>query len=292
MRGTSLLPALLAMLLLEGRAWAVDVTTCGQVVPENDVGVLQADLDCKGAPRTCSYYANTPCVSDDVCNHAGVGRCLSQAVILGKGATLQLNGHTIVADGSSGLGVWCAHPALNVRCTVQGPGEIVGGEIGVGAYRLVIQDVSIHGAHQGVVAPTVVVATNVTADGNGLFGLYAGRLTATNVSASNNANAGIFSPRIRGTGVTTNDNGEQGLVVYRRFKLTGLTAQNNGAGGIYSTGGGLLIDSTVSGNLYEGASLDLLTAHRPVLRNSTCGASAQLDETGEPGPSWGVCSGD
>ena len=291
-RRQSCQPALAVLLVLAGRAGAMDVTGCGQVVPAHDVGVLQIDLDCNGAARTCTYYANIPCSSDADCNQTGPGLCASQAVILGAGATLELNGHSIVADGAGGLGVWCAHPRFNVPCTIHGPGEISGGSIGVGAYRIVIADVDVHDTNQGIVAPTLVRATNVTADHNGLLGLYAGRLEATNVSASNNTDAGIFAPRLRGMGITASNNGGPGLIVYRRFKITGLVADNNGGGGIYSTGGGVLSDSMLSGNLYEGASLDLLTARLPHLRNTTCGKSAQLDESGEPGPSWGVCSGD
>ena len=49
-------------------AHAIDVTACGTVVPEGDVGVLQVDLDCGVLP---------------------VG------VTLSKGARLDLNGHTL-----------------------------------------------------------------------------------------------------------------------------------------------------------------------------------------------------
>ncbi len=66
--------ALACIALAVSAAHASDITTCGQTVAADDTGVLQADLDCSSAP---------------------VG------VWLLRGATLDLNGHTISAGDFS-----------------------------------------------------------------------------------------------------------------------------------------------------------------------------------------------
>src|SRR5207249_8114063 len=75
-------------LLVGNPGWAIDILSCGEMVPAGDVGVLQADLTC-----------------------SGVG------VEVDEMATLQLNGHSITGASP---GVFCPH-----RCTIQGPGELV-----------------------------------------------------------------------------------------------------------------------------------------------------------------------
>ena len=99
-------------LLVGGAGQAIDIGFCGSGVPPGQVGVLQADLTC-----------------------SGVG------VELEEMATLQMNGHSI--SGGS-IGVFCSR-----RCTIQGPGEIVGAtNFGIvtstnPSPRVVVEDVTI-----------------------------------------------------------------------------------------------------------------------------------------------------
>ena len=74
-----------AVALAASRAAAVDVSSCGQAVPDGETGVLQADLDCSADP----------------------------AVTLGNRSTLDMNGHAIVARH---IGVSCGSDSAFARC--------------------------------------------------------------------------------------------------------------------------------------------------------------------------------
>jgi hypothetical protein len=93
--------ALAAVALLGGRAAAVPITTCGQVVPERAVE-LTGDLDCSG--------------------FAG------DALVLARGGRLALNGFTLTAHQD--------HRAIECErsCRVVGPGAIRGGAFAIFAH--------------------------------------------------------------------------------------------------------------------------------------------------------------
>jgi hypothetical protein len=61
-------------LMLSSAAYAVDISTCGQIVDAGQVGEVLADLDCTGS-------SNSP------------------AVTLEPGSMLHLNGHAVDAAG-------------------------------------------------------------------------------------------------------------------------------------------------------------------------------------------------
>jgi hypothetical protein len=61
-------------LMLSSAAYAVDISTCGQIVDAGQVGEVLADLDCTGSSN-------------------------SSAVTLEPGSMLHLNGHAVVAAG-------------------------------------------------------------------------------------------------------------------------------------------------------------------------------------------------
>ncbi len=287
---------------IAGHASAADVTACGQLVARGDVGVLQVDLDCTGGPRVCVNSTLTPCETADDCNDPVAARlCASLGVVVGKGATLNLNGHSIAADGQTGYGVWCAEPngrqtGNSVPCTVYGPGDVGGGALGIGSSKLTIHDVSVHGARiEGIFGADGVNAAHVTVDhvgevGGGYAGIYtAKRLQALNLTVNDNTGIGILAGSVRGTTVTANGNSGPGVQTYGQITVTGLTAQNNGEAGVYSYGGGKLVDSVVTGNPY-----DLLMHARPRVENTTCDLSARLPDKAQPVPTgtWGVCAGD
>src|SRR6185295_6186951 len=79
-----------------GTAAAIDVTACGQTIPDYETGVLTTDLVCSTG---------------------------STAVTLGYASKFEMNGHTI--DVPDGWGVWCVSGS---RCTVTGGGS--GGALG------------------------------------------------------------------------------------------------------------------------------------------------------------------
>jgi hypothetical protein len=99
--------------------------------------------------------------------------------------------------------------------------------------------------------------------------------------------------RRHGGSSATNDNQLSG-VDGGKVSITGLTATGNGtAGQAYGAGvfaGSIrLVNSNVTGNLYEGEPIDIVAGRRPRLINTTGGRS--LDLFAEP-QSWGVCAGD
>jgi hypothetical protein len=261
--------ALTAALLLARTAGAVDVTTCGQSVPRGETGALTGDLDCST-------------LSDGA------------AVMLGQRAVLVMNGFTLRAGF---LAVSCE----NAKCSVQGPGEIIGG--GVEADRgLVLTDVYIHDtgvgvkAYRGILSMTNVTVSDVSV---GEFGVVAGNIRANNVTVTRSGLFGLWGSRsVRGTAVTVTDNGWSG-VFSRRIVLDGLVAHGNGVGPIFNSyGAGVqasrsatLLNSVVTGNKFLGADLDVLTVKRPVLSGTTCDHSGQGDgSAGVPVATWGVCS--
>ena len=92
-----------AVLLLRAADAAVDITACGQSVPDFDTGTLQADLDCV-APGWCLGSPSTPCHTVSDC---GLAPCVVGAVRLVRQATLQMNGHSITSSDLTMIGVFC-----------------------------------------------------------------------------------------------------------------------------------------------------------------------------------------
>src|SRR5262249_54099144 len=226
--------AFMLTFLTGGSGWALDIASCGADVPPGQVGVLQADLTC----------AST-----------------TTAVILEEVATLQMNGHSI---SGAGTGVFCL-----TRCTVQGPGEIVGAtNFGIATSsnprpRGLVEDVTIRDGAGSAIAfgqPGSLDLRNVTVANNGacLAATNARRIRGTNVVVTNNANGGVQA---------------------RRLRFTGLTLQGNGAPGLLTFKGGVhLVDSTLTGNNSGMGDLDLATRRRPGLYNTTCGRSARVPD--------------
>jgi len=139
-------PALLwTMLLVPFIAYparAIDITACGQVVPDGQIGVLQTDLDCGGTYNTCFADAALACAADPACTDTGCG-----GVMLRNGATLEMNGHT-VANGI----VLCPY-RVSRRCSVVGPGIIAGGYGLLSQVNLSVSGgLDVHGGHSGIVA--------------------------------------------------------------------------------------------------------------------------------------------
>jgi hypothetical protein len=228
---------------------SMDITTCGQYVPGGTTGVLQADLDCP----TDSGLA---------------------AVLMGGGAKLLLNGHTITGGTGGTVGVG--------RYAVLGPGEIVGsanscgiststysgpgGATHYGPGTLRVRDVIVRDGACGI-AGAAGMLDNVTVTGHTFFGIYLGRLRAKNVTVANNGGEGFSGVSIRLNEVTAHNN-LYGIFASsaQYFRRVLVSARN----------------STITGNTTS----DIYSETLPRLVYTTCGTSDG------PVGSWGVCAGD
>ena len=231
---------LLGLLVVAATAHAIDITTCGQVVPFHETGTMQVDL--------------TGCT---------VG------VVLDDRATLEMNGHAI-ADSTD-----AAVDCLGKRCTVLGPGEIAGGSRGIRhdlpTYlhsKLLVQDLDIHdvagigiGSNSiGIGRGGTVRATNVAVRSSGLYffdaAVVADKLQATDLTVTDSDTFGVTSFRIRATRLTATGNYEEGV-------------QAEGP-----VGKARLVDSVLTGNSYnfQGGG-DIWAFRRPSLIGTTCGRS-------------------
>ena len=247
---------------------AVDVTSCGQYLRPGDVGTLQADIDCSGAPEQCSQANVDSCGGDPSCTDAGCA-----GIMLGNQATVVLNGHTLTSGA-----VYCVG-----RCTVVGPGTIngipanPGGILGRGAIR-VSGGVAINGAEFGINSSFgKVTASDVTISNSTTDGISARFVRALNVQSSNNGRFGIIShTRISAQDVATNNN-VGGILSLRGLRATDVVATGNTEFGVdVAQGGVVLRDSTLTGN-----GKDIVTQRTPRLIDTLCGTSNR-----------GVCSQD
>jgi len=194
----------------------------------------------------------------------------ADGVTLAQDATLQMNGHAIL--NSSAVGVHCTAG----RCRVTGPGEIGGADFGIrldggtpGRHALYIDDVDVHDS--------------------GSFGIYAfARIIATNLSVRGTiANTfGVYAADLRGTGISVTDNTGNGIGVGKNARVIGLTVTGNGEDGLTAHGRIKLFDSTLTGN----GDIDVLSPHRPRLRNTVCDHSGGREDSYEL--NWGICTSD
>jgi hypothetical protein len=251
-------------------AATVDVTTCPASVPAYTVGVVQADLDCTGATGT-GY------------------------VVLGRGAVLDLNGHSLTFNlGDPAL----ALVSCDSNCGLQGPGTLTASGLGWasiwvgGAGVVTVQDLTIEGMVNGIVdidGRVIVANTSISAQQWGIAGARKAALDGVTVAVTApggyciGATAEIRSSVV-GQNVTLTSCVD-GIWASGKVRLDGLTATNNSGVGVYSAKRLVLKNSSVAGS----GPIDLLSGRRPVLLNTTCDTSAQ-DTTDPVLPTWGVCA--
>ncbi len=289
-------------------ALALDVTACGQRVPNHQQAVLQADLSCPPAGFCMSVFggpiSDQACVDDFECGSQMA--CRHFAVLLERGARFALNGHSIMGTNPPvGLnpGVLCYDGSTHGTCTVTGPGTIAGFYEGVlvDGQKAKLSGVTLTGNAYGVEAfSKILQLTGVVASSN-RYGIITNRLMAKGLDASGNAEFGIAlaSGGTRAVDVTANGCGDVGVLVLGPAKFEGLTANGNGGPGIAAAADLLLVSSTVTGNNGAGAGYDIL-ATSPRLQGTTCGKSAILildcsapfECTYGAGGTLGLCSGD
>lgn len=251
-----------AAVLSARAALAVDVTSCSQVIPDGEIGVLQADLVCPA--------------------FSGIG--------LGRGATLQLNGHTVAAEAAvlGQVGIGC----FRGKCRIEGPGTVSGfkgaGIVGLTPSKLEVRGITVQGNGIGISGDKLrLVDLDITANDD--WGASGTKLEATNVASTNNGSEGLGGYGVRLIDVTVSGNGANG-VNCNRVTARNLTATGNTLYGVRSVyhGNTKLTDSTVSGN----GIADVGSQHRPKLVGTTCGTSRQLNDGGADLGTWGLCTDD
>jgi hypothetical protein len=240
-------------------AHAVDVTSCGQVVPAGEVGNLVADLDCAGTPV---------------------------AVVLARNAGLEMGGFRLSGGFPGGNGVACEAGA----CLVNGPGRISGFDFGVttmsgSARRLSVSGVDFDGNSWGIrhEGRGLTSVTDVTIRDclNGA-GVLVWRLRATNVRVERCINGFSVVTSVKGENVAATDNGNAGIAAGGQAALRGVTARGNQIG--INARLMRLTDSDSTGNPFA----DLLSGGRPRLTNTTCGTSRNYNT----GDTFGICQDD
>ena len=188
---------------------AMDITVCGQTVPDGVRAILTADITCPGS---------------------------GPAITLGHRARLRLDGHT-VSGGTNG--VECLS-----TCRVTGPGAVTGALTGIqtsAGGRIVVKEVDVSGntvyGIQLLSDPSDqpgrgrLTAIDVTANGNGDAGVVAfpsprGR----NITANGNAGYGVFTCDFSAKNLQATNNGEEGIVGCGG-KLVASTVTGNDAAG-------------------------------------------------------------
>lgn len=257
--------SLFVLLIGSGVCSATDVTVCGQKIVDGDTGVLEADLDCSAAPGILA------------------------AVLIGNGATLSLNGHTVT--GRPDIAAVAGDVAR--RFAVVGPGTITGAGTGIaGALktRVTIRDVDLSENDFATDVPLGTVdLTSVTVESHH-SGISAGTVRAQTLTVTTNDSGDcILGRTIRGTDVTVTGC-HTGIGALGSARLQRLTATGNVTIGV-SAARVRLLDSVVTGNIFIGQPLDILSTRRPSVIRTTCGVSRQL--IGDVvGATWGVCADD
>jgi len=281
-----LLATLVVLTLATVRADALDIGSCGASIPDGEVGTLTTDLVCTDP---------------------------APAITIGEGARLELGGHRVEGlsvDGPTSLTVL---RCVSKRCTIVGPGEVVGND-GVGPTGSCVAGpsggklkvtvdgpgtVDIHDCSTGVLASSAKLE-GVTAHGC-VTGLYGVRLKLVGTHTFGNQ-VGIFGISIAGRDLVSEMNSFHGIIGAGGGPGGGNVRIKNGEmtgnGGTGVIGNRLsLRDSTVTGNDGYGQGIDIAAFLEPKLHDVTCVKSGRTSEAYTQGPpaligTWSVCSGD
>ena len=227
--------AIVCLLALGDRSSAIEITSCQFKVNPGETGDLTIDLaDC------------------------------TLGIKLASGATLRMNGHSIVARSSPrrrGMGIKCRG-----GCSIVGPGEVSasGGfaiQQGKQSAALSIRDV------------------NIADSGTGIAG---GKITAANLSIVRCQTAAIRGVVVTGSNIAVFDNAA-GIVCDNAIVVERLTATENRAFGLMAR------NLTLTDSIAVRNGIDVLSANTPVLIRSTCGTSVNTSSGGQP---FSVCNGE
>jgi hypothetical protein len=245
------------------------ISSCGQYVDDQNAA-LGVDLDCSatGAPAVRLRRAN-----------------------------LNLAGHTIIGSPDPGMfTIRCIE-----RCSVEGPGTVSGGSVGIGDPELPgvvrVRGLTVRGAvGEGIIGARVIVrASLVTENGllTGSCGIFSGARTTKLVRSMVTGNGcGIFNHGQRRALIKTS-------IVTDNIPLTASAA--DATIGVLSFAGLTARDSTITGHLTGIPPLgprcdffgcgDVLTLDTPPeLENVECETSANLGTS--PVTAWNLCAND
>jgi hypothetical protein len=221
----------------------VPISACGDVVPRRAIGYLTNDLDCEFAP----------------------GGPIA-AVLVSRGGTLELRGHSIRADFLFAA-VICGElvqrpdlpPALEIsgRCRVDGGGGTIT-RTGLLGDKLTVTDVTIDDTYGGAIyCDNSCKVVNATITDSGTTAVESrGAVSLVDSTITGSAETGVFARRLRAL------------------------RSSIGASGT---------SSECTGGFPPCA--DLVLERRPNLHATTCGTSAKPVNQ-SPIPTWGVCADD
>jgi len=285
-------------------AAAVDITACGQFVPDGDEGDLVASLDCTGSSSHCIDAPETACTTDADCAAAGAlgAGCYRYAVRLGNRSTLRLNGFSIVGQvgGSPADRPFSGVICRGKNCVVDGGGGSIeqfqnNGIWHFGHGKLTVSNISFDEAGTAVVTAYFskkLFVNDVTVHGG--LGISARDIYGSNVNLIHEplpfceSSPALYGRKIRGSNLTATS-----VSAEKRLEVTGLTVDGSpgcGDGVVVQSGLVVLTDSSITG----APRFDLVSRTRPRLVNTTCGSSRRIG----PGnvvletETWGVCAGD
>ncbi len=222
---------------------AMPITSCEQLVPSGETGVLMHDLVCPSPPT----WPFSP-----------------TGVMLDGGASLDLNGFTISGDGT-GVGVSCTAQRVATSrkpCTVTGPGAVAGFYAGIngGGQTIVATDLVVHGNTIGIYTPLMR------------------RLVLRRVVARDNLEHGIDAQSLSGEDVVASGNGRRGVSTRVATRIVRLTATGNADEGLHLGARHArtrVVDSTLTGN-GDAEGFDVTTQGRVRLVRTTCGRGARV----------------
>ena len=271
----TLVVSLLMALLGQGRALALDVTTCGTTVPAGVVATLATDLTCPGV-----------------------------GITLGRRSSLELAGYRLQADG---VVVQCTEG----KCTIVGPGEIVGAGSDIcifGPYpgKLTVTTrglgtLDVHDCDYGIYGGGPVRVEDVTVHGSVIGVWVNGSAKVLRVDASSNVFDGLVARPLSGRQVTANGNGRFGIVggpLKGKVKLSDVVATGNGDAGVIGFRVALE-NATITGNDGYGLGIDVASHHAPHLEAVVCSESGHIvghfidgDDVPPLNGTWSVCAAD
>jgi hypothetical protein len=284
-------------------AGAVDITACGQNVPNGEIGDLVGSLDCTGTVGHCADTPELECTTDDTCFDAGDNAgCITYAVRMGTKSTLRMHGFSIVGGPFGGnnlqridYGVLCR----GRNCVVEGGGGTLEtfGHAGIwhwGGGSITVSAITFQDLGRAVTASFLgrkMIISDLTAHGGGI--MSSGNVVATNVnlihvplpSPCESAPA-IYGRKVTGSNVTATY-----VQAARGIDVVGLTvdASPSCSDGVYVQKGRVrLTDSSITG----APRFDIVSRTRPQLVNTVCGTSGRIRGDLPTDETWGVCAND
>ncbi len=288
--------ALAATLAVTAGAEARDVKRCGITIGPGKTGKLVQDVEC-GYRCTRDSTVRCKLERDDYRCPIGDGQsCTAETIVLGRNATLDLNGFTL-ASAYQQDGVICAAGSKS-RCTIQGPGNFFarkGKAITPNDRDVILKDLLIDRDYHGFATAGWVRADNVRLTSCSAAMHAAAGIRATNVHVGGGCqlisgrnmyldnvesvdHIGAFGT-IRGRDVIARRSIGGGNVFLTRSRSPWPLDTELGAyeKDVYSQGKLVLRDSIVGGIEAETP---------PKLVRSSCMQSFKLGTSGD----WGVCA--